>query len=44
MTLYEGIRALAMQVLREFIGGLAMLLLASSLIAVYGHALGGLTW
>lgn len=30
--------------LEEFIGGLAMLLLAASLIAVYARALGGSVW
>lgn len=30
--------------LEEIIGGLALLLLAASLIAVYGHALGVSVW
>lgn len=44
MALLEGIRALAIKVLSQFVGGLAMLLLAASLIAVYGYALGCSVW
>lgn len=44
MALLEGIRALAMKGLEEIIGGLALLLLTASLIAVYGYALGVYVW
>lgn len=44
MALLEGIRAAAMKGLEEIIGGLALLLLTASLIAVYGYALGVYVW
>lgn len=44
MALLEGLRAAAMKGLEEIIGGLALLLLVVSLIAVYGRALGVYVW
>ena len=44
MALLEGIRALAMKGLGGILGGLALLLLVASLIAVYGYALGVYVW
>lgn len=36
MTLYNALKALAMQVLKKTIGGLALILLAGFLLIVYG--------
>lgn len=36
MPSLEGLRAVAMKVLGQFIGGLALILLAASLMVVYG--------
>lgn len=44
MALLEGLRAAAMKALGQFVGGLALLLLTASLIAVYGYALGVYVW
>ena len=44
MALLEGLRAAAMKGLWEITGGIALLLLTASLIAVYGHALGVVIW
>ena len=38
------LRAAISRGLEEIIGGLALLLLTASLIAVYGHALGVVIW
>lgn len=44
MALLEGLRAATMKGLEEIIGGLALLLLTASLMAVYGYALGVYVW
>ena len=44
MALLEGLRAAAMKGLGEIIGGIALILLAGSLLIVYGHALGVVIW
>ena len=44
MALLEGLRAAAMKGLGEIMGGIALILLAGSLLIVYGYALGVVIW
>ena len=44
MSFYNALRAVAMKGLEEIIGGIALILLAGSLLIVYGHALGVVIW